>query len=101
MSFFQPFIDPALPLVHLHTHHVRHELGKSQVVPGLHRDGDVADGFVDFFFGTRTRLVGENHLRVPLVRQEVPLPVMREKSSETLAHVQEPEPRPEIHEAVA
>jgi len=46
-------------------------------------------------------LVGEHHLTVALIRLEVPSAVVGDVSSQPLAHVQEPELRPEVHQTVA
>lgn len=71
------------------------------MVDGFHGDGDVGDGIVDLFLRTGQRLVAEHHLPVALVRAEEGVAVMGDEPTEPLAHIEDAELRPQVHETVA
>ena len=71
-----------------------------QVVGGLHGDRDVRDLPVDRVLRKGQRFVGVDDLAVALVRHEVGVAVLGNEASETLSHIQQPELRPQVHEAV-
>ena len=71
------------------------------MVGGLHGNGDVGDFAVYLLLRPRQRLVGKYHLPVLLIRPEVGGAVLPDEPPKPLAHVQQPELRPQVHEAVA
>lgn len=66
----------------------------------FHGDGDVGDGVVDLFFRTGQRFITEHHLTIALIRTEEGVSVMGDEPTEPLAHVEDAELRPQIHEPV-
>jgi len=71
------------------------------VIRRPHGNGDVSDFSVDFILSTRPGLIGENLLHTAFVGNKVGFAVPGDKPSEPLAHVQEPELCPQIHQTVA
>ena len=83
-----------------HFHLIDDAFWHSQMVNGLHGNGDVGDLMVDGILRSGKRLIGEHHLAVSLVWLEVAVSVMGDEASQSLAHVQQAELRPKIHETV-
>ncbi len=61
------------------------------MLSGLHGDGNVGDSVINTLLGAGQRLVAEDNLAITLVRHEVVGTVLANKSSQALAHIQEPE----------
>ena len=70
------------------------------MVGRFHGNRDIRNPPIDGIFRIGQRLVGIDDLAVSLVRHEVICPVLRDKASEALAHIQHFKLCPQIHETV-
>ena len=72
-----------------------------QKIRSRHGDGDIRDGIVNLFLRSRPEFVREHHLRVPLVRQEISVPVPADIPAQPFTAIQHFELSEQIHEPVA
>ena len=99
---FHQIINILLCLAHLdfmgNTHIFRH----LQIIQCLHADGDIADLPVDLFFRTRSDriLIHNPCVRVHRAGTEIRFTIPTDKPAQPLAAVQNPDLRPQIHEAI-
>ena len=77
------------------------QLRHFQKVSRAHGNGDVGYFVVNALFRSGQRLVTKDDLPVALVRLEIFETVVADEPSKPSAHVQQPELRPQVHEAVA
>ena len=99
--FLHLVIHLLLVLAHADQYAVHNALRHLQVIRRPHGNGDVSDLSVDLIFRAGPGLIGENLLHATLVGNKVGFAVPGDKPSEPLAHVQEPELCPQIHQTVA
>ena len=70
------------------------------MVGRFHGNRDIRDPPIDGVLRIGQRFIGVDDLAVSLVRHEVICPVLRDKASEALAHIQHFKLCPQIHKAV-
>ena len=84
-----------------HRNAVHHALRHLQVVGAFHGDGHVPDAPVDLRLCAGARLVREDLVHVPCIRHEELVAVVCNEPAQALAHVQQTELCPQIHQAIA
>ena len=99
--FLHLVIHLLLVLAHADQYAIHNALRHLQVIRRPHGNGDVSDLSIDFILSTRPGFIGEDLLHAALVGNKVGFAVPGDKPSEPLAHVQEPELCPQIHQTVA
>ena len=76
------------------------QLRHLQVVGTFHGNRNIRNLLIDSILCIRQRLVRIDDLSVALIRHEVVVSVLCDKSAKALAHIQQSELSPQIHEAV-
>ena len=97
---FQLLVAVFLIFGKLHLILGRDQLRHLQVIGTFHGNRNIRNLSVDGFLCIGQRFVGVDDLPVALVRHEVVVSVLRDKPAKALAHIQQSELCPEVHETV-